>query len=170
MPGLLIINKCYVFHPVQDFDSSLRLVRWLTWGLYFKSLWLVQVLNLTRRWAFALRIHKIAGHIQIPINVRLGSITSFFCLESSIVVDYRTQSNRIVLLSSIWFSSIYKTFDLVRVATSEVIINRCEGFSRYNDGSRSWAIKFSFFRHSIPRRIFTSHSYDARLEFDEFSV
>ena len=29
-------------------------------------------------------------HIQIPIKVRLGSIASFFFLESSIVVDYRT--------------------------------------------------------------------------------
>ena len=94
----------------------------------------------------------------------------FICGESSIVVDYRTWSNRIVLLSSIWFILINKTFDLVRVATSGVIINRCEGFSCYNDGSRSWAIKFSFFPHLIPRRFFTSHSYDALLEFDEFSV
>ena len=31
-------------------------------------------------------------------------------------------------------------------------------------------LSFPFFRHLIPRRIFTSHSYDARLEFDEFSV
>ena len=34
-------------------------------GFQFKSLWLVQVLNLTRRWAFALRLRN-TGDIQIP--------------------------------------------------------------------------------------------------------
>ena len=34
-------------------------------GFQFKSLWLVQVLNLTRRWAFALPLRN-TGDIQIP--------------------------------------------------------------------------------------------------------
>ena len=35
-------------------------------GFQFKSLWLVQVLNLTRRWAFALRLRNTED-IQIPV-------------------------------------------------------------------------------------------------------
>ena len=49
------------------------------------------------------------------------------CWLPNLIEPYRS------IKFSIWFSSINKTFDLVRVATSGVIINSCEGFSS-NDG------------------------------------
>ena len=127
LPYLRLTVKIFQF--LQLSTKFLAVLRLSVNPAHWDPLWLVQALNLTRRWAFALRLPKFTWYIQIPTKVGLGSITSFYfsvgrirlCRLPNLIEPYRS------IKFSIWFSSINKTFDLVRVATSGVIINSCEG-------------------------------------------